>query len=66
MNTIRQRLVFFNAKQTEMYAVLTKAQGRNSEGKMTFETPEQVWKRIIQHDVVNFKKYTFSHVDTNC
>ena len=61
--TQRQRLVFFNADKSEMVTVLTKSQGRNSDGEMTYEHPQATWQRVITKQLVNFSKHKFSGVE---
>ena len=65
-STVKQALVLINADGTRAVKLITKAQGRNAEGQMTYETIQQVMNRLFdQFKEYAGKGYKFSHITDN-
>ena len=63
MTTTRNRLVFFNTRQTEMVTATCRALYRNDNGEMVYESPDQTMARVIDRDLIDLKIHAFSHCE---
>ena len=61
--TTKKRLVFFNARQTEMVTAFTKALYRDLNDVMVYESVDQVLKRINDRNLIDLDAYQLARVE---
>ena len=65
-NLVKQAIVLINQDGSSAVKLITKAQGRDANGNMTYETVQQMFNRNSDNIRDYFSKgYKFDHVSTN-
>lgn len=65
-NLVKQGIVLINKDGSQAVKLITKAQGRDASGNMTYETVQQMFNRNSDNIRDYFAKgYKYSHTTTN-
>ena len=65
-NLVKQGIVLIKQDGSQAVKLITKAQGRDASGNMTYETVQQMFNRNSQSIRDYFAKgYKFDHITTN-